>query len=319
MLSLTIKPLAKRPGAGPLACLVVLTLVMPRIAFAADKPKVLVLPVQSGSLGKGDREAATKSAADAVSKYKDLALLPTPQVDLLEVMVDLECTDLDDECLGKMGKKWGADQVVFVDVKGKGSALSLDFRVIDSATGKSIKRLTGTADGKGAVGAALGKALTEAFGALPADKPPDKPPEAQKVAVTLNASVEGAEVTLNGALVGKTPVRAQLKPGKYDAKVTRTGYVTLTQTIEVKNDGSKTADFVFTLVAEAAPIDPPPVATSDTPYYKTWWFWTAIGVGVTALGVGLGVGLTKDTPAATGVMSFGIGAPDHDPLIRSAK
>ena len=25
---------------------------------------------------------------------------------------------------------------------------------------------------------------------------------------------------------------------------------------------------------------------SSTPIYKTWWFWTAIGVGVTALGGG---------------------------------
>jgi hypothetical protein len=30
----------------------------------------------------------------------------------------------------------------------------------------------------------------------------------------------------------------------------------------------------------AARVHPPPVRTASTPFYKTWWFWTAVGVAV---------------------------------------
>lgn len=48
----------------------------------------------------------------------------------------------------------------------------------------------------------------------------------------------------------------------------------------------------FRLTVLAQGEDPP--SAGATPWYKTWWFWTAVGAVAVGTGVGLGVGLAGD-------------------------
>jgi hypothetical protein len=88
----------------------------------------------------------------------------------------------------------------------------------------------------------------------------------------------GAEVTIDGKLVGQTPLHVEVDPGERVVRVSTDGY----------HDGERT---LAVQAGEGYKIDlelialPPPPRRSDgggKPVYKTWWFWTATGVAAIA-------------------------------------
>ena len=297
-----------RPAAGIVLALALCPLFLSLQASAAPKTKVLLLPVQSEALSAGERDAVTTVVRDALGKYTSLELLPTPKVDLLEVMLELECTDIDTECLGKIGKKYGGDQLVYLDAAAAGSKLGVKIKVIEVKSGKVLKETAETADAKSDLPGAVGKLAVAAFGPLPKVVEPVKPKMSD---VSVTANVEGAEVFFNGTLTGKTPVKTQLKPGHYTVRVAKGGFVEVTQGVDVLP--GKPFDVTFTLKEAVQDKVPPPVVSA--PFYKQWWFWTAIGVGVAGIVTTAVVLSGGEETAPTGVVNFGISTPDQDPLV----
>lgn len=43
---------------------------------------------------------------------------------------------------------------------------------------------------------------------------------------------------------------------------------------------------------------------SSTPVYKTWWFWTVLGVATAGLVTGIGLGIASREPDTTGLMEY---------------
>jgi tetratricopeptide (TPR) repeat protein len=67
--------------------------------------------------------------------------------------------------------------------------------------------------------------------------------------------------------------------------------------------------------AAALAPSPPPLAlaparsTPDTPIYRRWWLWTAVGAVVAGAGVGLAVGLTRSSSPSAPSTTFGTARP----------
>ncbi len=293
----------------------------PYSALADGPRKVLVLRPQSDSLPEADKEAALTVVRDALAKYPGVTLLETPTLDLLDVMMELECTDVDDDCFTRIGKKFAAATVVYTDIAPDGAGYAVTMRTHNVAKKTSGAPYTAKATAKGDLASAVGGGVVAGFGKLPEPKPPKEPPppkEVEKQMIEFRSTPAGATVVLNGVKLGTTPVTVRLKPGKYKATVTLDGHTPIeAHDVEVKATEASVADFALTAVAvETPPIEDPGTAR---PFYKTWWFWTAIGVAVVGTTVGLAVGLSgDDEPAPQGILDFGFGAPDVDPAVRSA-
>ncbi len=310
--------------------LVALAVALATAASAAPPGKVLVLKPQSDSLGEPEKAAALTHLRGTLAKYPGTTLVDTPKTDLLDDMMELECTDVDEDCFVRIGKKYGADQVVYTELASAGDGVAVKLRLVDVVAKTTLKSHDGTAKVKSDISPALADALAAAFGALPVDKPPKKPPEKpkdDKFPVDFSSSPAGASVLLNGVKIGVVPLSVRLKPGKYKATVSLEGHETITdREVVVTAAGPNMASFDLAPIAKVPelpkeqPGDPDELAASGSPFYKTWWFWTAIGVAVVGTTVGLAVGLSGDDEApASGVFQFGFGNPDIDPAVRGVQ
>ena len=135
-------------------------------------------------------------------------------------------------------------------------------------------------------------------------------------------SVAGAAVRLNDEVAGQTPFRIRLKPGRYKLSMSKDGFVTVEDEFVV---GKKAQSVKFEMEKQRVVVvkpkepgpttQPKPTVEESTPYYKTWWFWTAIGVGVAGV-VTTAVLLSQDDePVRSGVLHFNISDPQNDPLV----
>ncbi|MBT9557508.1 MAG: PEGA domain-containing protein [Myxococcales bacterium] len=305
---------------------VVLAVALTTVASAAPPGKVLVLKPQSESVGEPEKEAALTHLRGTLAKYPGTTLVETPKSDLLDDMMELECTDVDEDCFVRIGKKYGADQVVYTELAPAGGGIAVKLRLVDVASKTTLKSHEGTAKVKADLSPTLVDALAVAFGALPAEKPPEKPKD-EKFPVDFTSSPAGATVLLNGVKIGVVPLSVRLKPGKYKATVSLEGHETISdREIVVTAAGPNTAAFDLSPIAKVPELppekhgDPEEDTASGAPFYKTWWFWTAIGVAVVGTTVGLAVGLSDDEEApASGVLQFGFGNPDLDPAVRGVQ
>ena len=301
-------------------------------AYAAGPTKVLVLQAQGDDLAAADRAAITTVVRDALKPYKSIKLLATPEVDLLDVMMDLECLDIDDACIAAIGKKYGGQQVLFTSAAPQGGGFALDMKRIDVAKSAAVANAAAKAGSRANLTKVVSGLIEKTVGPKPVKKPA-KPKKPSRVEVEITTVKPGATVYLGKVkLKGVTPLKVSLKPGRYTIRLEQKGFKTVVDKLKVVSEGKNSA--VYDLVANAKPVAekpvdsietaespaPAPAAEDDTPVYKQWWFWTVIGVavvgGVTA---GLVVGLQDDEPAATGVLNFGISSPDADPRVRAAR
>ncbi len=118
--------------------------------------------------------------------------------------------------------------------------------------------------------------------------PPPPPPE---LLVTVN--VDGAEVRIDDALVGRTPLGAQrLTPGPHVVMITALGYSGTRR--ELSLDPGERERLDVTLAPSAAMDEVIAADGTASPrepeWYEQWWPWAIVG-GVVLVGVGVGVGV----------------------------
>ena len=109
--------------------------------------------------------------------------------------------------------------------------------------------------------------------------------------VTLACGVKGAAVTMDSKPAGSTPLGSRLYviPGRHELAVIGAGYKPFNTTVDLKAGKHQvlkvelklldpTAEEPGTGALDLTPAPPPKVG--PRPFYKKWWFWTAMGVVV---------------------------------------
>jgi PEGA domain len=242
------------------------------IAAAEPAPKKVVAVLEyragaKGAVGIGERLAKLLKANAAFE------VIDPMEARRRSARIDGEVAKCsgDAMCVGTLGERIGADEVLLVGVSQLGDVV-LAMQRIDARKGESGARLAESlaADTEPMDDELLGW-LRQLY-----------PPEAFRryAAIQVMADVDGAEVTLNGEASGKTPIGHALEvraPASYRVKIEKPGYVPFQAKIDVLPDA--TVEVRATLSPRAQP----------QPWFKRWYVWAAVGGAVAIAGAGVAI------------------------------
>ncbi len=259
-------------GAGPLQ--------------AQNKTSLLLLNVDGEMLSDAEKDEARAGLKKQLHAYDKYRIVEAPQLDLLEAMVDHECLDMDAECLGSIGAAYKVQQVLYTQAEGG----SITMILVDVPGAKELTRFEQKGDAKAAGIAFTGAGRTKLFGKLPEVEKP--PVEVARVTFTIESNVKDSVIFINDKKIGPAPMTMKLKPGRYTFRVERDGFLAVEEKIQVAEVGNKS----WTATLKPIPtkttlvvVDPDAGKKGGgeddgkKPFYKTWWFWTSVGVGVAAI------------------------------------
>ncbi|MCA9677740.1 MAG: PEGA domain-containing protein [Kofleriaceae bacterium] len=202
-----------------------------------------------------------------------------------------DCTG-EDKCLTSIGQKIGVDVMVTGQIAALGDSYILNIKAVDVKTGKQLRRIA-TDPLRGSPDELIEAVRVAAYSLLA--------PEQLYGSIVVLSDMVGATVTLDGKVVGKTPLTKPLTRqvlGDHTLRVEADGYLPFEEPVEVHFQ--KSSRVVVRLAAEAAVVDPgdgaPKVVVRGAPHPWYTSKWTYIGAGVAALTLGaiIGWGLGKD-------------------------
>lgn len=118
--------------------------------------------------------------------------------------------------------------------------------------------------------------------------------------LTIQSNLADAQVTLNGDFLGVTPVTVTLKPGKYEVKLERAKYLSISRLLAVEANRETVETFKLLLKPGEIPDEQvvPGLSkkdgepTPDSQVRLSWYTWLAGGAAIAAGGTGLYFGLT---------------------------
>ncbi len=269
--------------------------------------RVLGMRVEGVDLSAKDRDDLFHVVQAKLRRYPTIELLKPPEAELMDEMLELECFEIDVECLTKLGTKYGASKVFYAEVNPVDTGFMLKVSIVDSTKGEAVRQRESVVMARADLAGALEREVEAVFG-----KPP--PPKPQLGTLVVEAAIAGAQIFIDGTYAGTGRIELKKKPGSYAVRVARDGYEESLFQMEVV--AGKAARRTVRLEALPEPTTPPvvtPPPTSeteeDTPVYETWWFWTALvgGVAVASAAIAVPLVLTSDSgPAPTGSMVISI-------------
>lgn len=240
------------------------------------KSKILPLRVSSNKLAPAELQKLTDSILAKLKRYPTIEVLPVPTSDPMDMIIDAGCTDFDDECLAGIGASSGADRVLFTEVADKDGRFQIQIRMVDVKT-KQSKSPQGGTETREKLADFMGVALEGVVGPEPVKAP-------VLTTVEINSNPPGSEVYVDKDFVGLAPVTVRLKAGAHALRIVKIGYKEVAIDLPVEDGKPLARAFNLVAVEVAKPVGPVPVkereVAAPTPFYKTWWFWTAVGVVV---------------------------------------
>jgi hypothetical protein len=265
----------------------ILSLALPTAA-AADKPAAAVVPLQAA----GAVPAAVQKRFDQKLREAVKAHATVGDVGAAEKAAEGRCAD--SVCLDKVATAAKVRFVVTGQVSNADDIYKVSLTLYDDAYEKVVDasqecELCAAEEVDRSIVAAV-ETFKAAFAAAPPVVAPKTPPTSELVITT---DPGGADVELDGKVVGKTPYKAQVTRGKHAVKVSLAGHVTEQREVDV-GDRATTQDFLLQVTATPVaaaetPAEAPPAAPS-APGAAPAEHRTA-GIILTVLGaVGLGVG-----------------------------
>ncbi len=295
-----MRPSRGRCGFSIVAVVAVVGLV-PAWLRAQERPRTKVLPlrVTSNRLDPQELDRLTGQVSEKLRKYPTLEVLPVPDTDPMDLMVDAECVDLDAECLSTIGAARGADAVLYSEVSEAEGRFQVQIRFVDVRT-KETRSPEGGTEVRDKVPDLLVLALEKVLG-------PEPLPESVLARVDVQTTPPGADVYVDRDFVGVSPVTLRLKKGRYVIRAARVGYDEKMQAVEV--EPGQTVALALTLTPLEVPVPAGPVPTKgreeqETAFYETWWFWTAVGAVVIGAGTTAVVLASRKTSSASGQAQF---------------
>ncbi|HEX5057727.1 MAG TPA: PEGA domain-containing protein [Kofleriaceae bacterium] len=191
------------------------------------------------------------------------------------------CTG-EEKCLAAIGKRLGVEWVVTGTVGSLGDNYVLNIKVVDVATGKSQRIQSDPL--RGSPDELIEGVRVAAYRLLA--------PQQIHGSLQIQSDLIGAEVTLDGNKLGKTPlanggVIAKLPLGKHRLRVEAKSYDPFDSDVEVHFQ--KVSPVVVRLLQASGPVGTGKTIYKErSPIYTRPWFIGAVGVGVVALAVLIG-------------------------------
>ncbi len=188
------------------------------LAPATSGSKLAILPLTfEGGLGESDQAELTKALTAGLERGSFIIVGPE-QV----LVADARAASCDNAvCLQNIAKRTGAAYVVRASV----SAKDRDYTVKVELTGADGKRLAATQDGCEICGVVDAAGLIDSAAAtlrLKLDALSKGP-----AAVRLASDPVGAIVTIDGEVVGETPLERPVVPGKHLIRVSEEGFISI--------------------------------------------------------------------------------------------
>lgn len=214
-----------------------------------------------------------------------LAKQPLPTRREIERVVgaeQLDCTG-EEKCLGAIGRKLGVDVMVTGTVGAMGDSYVLNIKAVDAATGKQLTRIQSDPL-RGSPDDLIEGVRVAAYKLLA--------PDQLQGSLQVQTDLVGAQVTLDGKVLGKTPlprlgVVGKLALGQHALRVQALGYSPFDERVDVHFQ--KTSQVVVRLLPSTqitgiGKLD----RVARHPFYTRGWF--IVGVGVAAIVVGAAIG-----------------------------
>jgi tetratricopeptide (TPR) repeat protein len=113
------------------------------------------------------------------------------------------------------------------------------------------------------------------------------------------ASVDGANVTLDGAAVGQTPLMNvfEVNPGAHQIEISREGYRTFRHSPVAAPGKQVTVEAQLESLVKVVRIEVEK-KEKPVPLYKKWWLWTVVGVVAAGAAVTAGVVASQQPPVS---------------------
>lgn len=248
-------------------------------------------PLESLGMEKTATNRVTKALARQMAQVPEVTLAPLAHVQKFLKSRDgapyAQCEG-DLSCIYKLGSLVGAPLMVTGDLSGLARGYVLFLRLTSPDRQEVLRTVSVVHDGEAAKEAAV---LKEAAYRLLA-------PEKFQGTVTFTIDVPGAQVYLNGQLLGKSPIPArQVQAGTHALRVTHPSYHDSLRFIDVAFEESTTIKVSLTMypiiaeelhakdrprraVESAAPGGQ--ITLRPLPWYKQWWFVTVVGTALLA-------------------------------------
>ncbi|HEY4058282.1 MAG TPA: PEGA domain-containing protein [Kofleriaceae bacterium] len=233
-----------------------------------------------------------------------LAKTPMPSRRDIERQItgDLQQCTGEEKCLAAIGKKLGVDVVVTGTVGSLGSNYVLDIKAVDVATAKTLKR-TQSEPLQGSPDELIDNVRVAAYRLLA--------PQQLHGSIQVQTDLVGAEVRLDGDVIGKTPlpnqgVMSKLGLGPHKLHVQAPGYDPFDDNVTV--NFQKVAQVEVRLLVSKETVGTGRVQKVERrPFYtRTWFIVGAVVVGVAAAAfIGHSAGKVNCTLYMDGVMKDG--------------
>ncbi|HJL18072.1 MAG TPA: PEGA domain-containing protein [Sandaracinaceae bacterium LLY-WYZ-13_1] len=253
-------------AAGSLFALVALA------ASSAAAQSAAMLPPGEPPEGPSAAPELQREAIEAVARAltaDDITVIPS--ADAQRRMVGepfAECHELD--CGANVVRSLGVDYAVLVTVwapRGRPTNVVVTFIGPDDSVAGDAP-----VEGEGLVAAAL-SALTTARQRWQASR---------MGFIAVESDPPGADVTVDGRVLGQTPLRRLVPAGERTVRVSLEGYATVERTVQVAP--TREHPIEVTLAAPVEEPDPPSTPRTRTePHWASW----VLGGGLAAVGVGL--------------------------------
>jgi hypothetical protein len=288
-----------------LTCVLFFTGIVFSHAVAQEKEKILILKLEGNKLTDADKKKFLAVLVEKIKKYTYAEILPTPETETVDLMVEMECLDIDADCMKKIGKSKNTDKIIYAEANLKGNVYSIKVLFTDVAKG-TVTPVDGQSPSKEKVEEFLAASVEKFLGPEPKKEPVIS-------VVTIRTKPDGAEVYIDKNFAGLTPYETKLAPGTYNMRLSKVGFKEVIETIKVEEGIPLTKELALApivepkpVVAEPKPAVAPPglpkkppepekkpvekpeeVVSGEMKFYETWWFWTAVGAVVVGAGTSI--------------------------------
>jgi TolB-like protein len=247
----------------------------------ASRPTQLttaILPIQVvGELSEADQAALADELVRGLRRGSFGVVAPE---DVARTVGDVgRCEKA--KCIQKVGKSTSASHVVRAKVEVLDRDYSVEVELLDARSGQSIARnaesceICGIADA-GAMISTAAATLRTKLDALA------KGPSILAVV----SEPSGAEVRIDGDVIGVTPLQRPVVPGKRVLRISREGYVAIEREVTVVEGIEESLAFELEKVPSRLPSRP--------------WGWVSLGLGIGSVGAAVAFAVLRDRPYRLG-------------------